>query len=373
MPTRRVNTISIDIAHNQNQQPAADKNTDLQLKITTFNLFNYLQPPNAYYDFERIYSVEQWHKKQRWITAYLAQYQPDIIGFQEVFSIAALKQLVELSGYEYFAVVDQPKVTDDFIYSQPVVAIASRYPLIEVDDIKVNKALAQTLGLAADFAYSRKILRATIAVPHLGQCDCYVVHFKSKRSMIAVSDIDSKQSPEPYAIDQLTATIAGGWASTIQRGSEATLLMMEIIARREQTGQPMVLMGDFNNNLSDGVLSHLLTASTAFHNEAGVERLLAKYALYDAWDLYQQANLNEQDDINELPPAVRPATHYYAGGGSVLDYILLSAEFDASQQSSLYQVSAYATCEQHLINPIFDRDGSSTDHGVVMVTLTLRS
>jgi hypothetical protein len=69
----------------------------------------------------------------------------------------------------------------------------------------------------------------------------------------------------------------------------------------------------------------------------------------------------------------RAPTHYFGGGGSVLDYILLSCEFDASYHDSLYQVTAHETYDRHLINPIFDRDGESTDHGIVLVTLTLRS
>ena len=101
----------------------------MQLKVATFNLFNYLEPPDAFYEFERIYSAEQWKKKQRWITAYLDEHQPDIIGFQEVFSIESLKNLLLAEGYNYFAVVDQPQVIDDFIYKSPVVAIASRFPI----------------------------------------------------------------------------------------------------------------------------------------------------------------------------------------------------------------------------------------------------
>jgi len=103
-----------------------------QLKIATFNLFNYLAPPNAFYEFERIYTTEQWAKKQRWITNYLNEYQPDVIGFQEVFSTDSLELLVEQVGYKYFAVVDEPEVVDDFIYKRPVVAIASRYPITAV-------------------------------------------------------------------------------------------------------------------------------------------------------------------------------------------------------------------------------------------------
>jgi endonuclease/exonuclease/phosphatase family metal-dependent hydrolase len=353
-----------------------------QLRIATFNLFNYLEPPNAYYDFERIYSVEQWAKKQKWITEYLREYQPDIIGFQEVFSPESLKELVATQGYDYFAFVDQPEIIDDFIYRSPVVAIASRYPIIEIAAVKANTKLAQTLGLADDFSFSRKVVRATINAPHIGNCDCYVVHFKSKRSMIEIEERSNNWSPEKTIIESLKANIAGSWGSTIQRGSEAALLMTEMIERREVTNNPMILMGDFNNTLTDGVLSHLLTNTLRFVSAIDRDAYLVKYCLNDAWNLYESALTNENKKGSEISEgnsdnhnviAPRAPTHYFGTGSSVLDYILLSCEFDASYHDSLYQVSAYDTYDRHLINPIFDRDGESTDHGIVLITLTLRS
>ena len=351
-----------------------------QLKIATFNLFNYLEPPNAYYDFDRIYSAEQWQKKQRWLSDYLGEYQPDIIGFQEVFSSESLKELVISEGYGYFEVVDQPEVIDDFIYKRPVVAIASRYPIVGIKAVEPNNELAQTLGLTDDFSFSRKVLRATVDVPHMGSCDCYVVHFKSKRPMIEIDEQDNSRSAEQTIIESLKADVAGGWGSTIRRGSEATLLMIAMIERREATGNPMVLMGDFNNTLADGVLSHLLTDSLRFASSDDCDAYLAKYCLNDSWDLFRHVQSNEANEIdgaspetNQIEKVERTPTHYYGGSGSVLDYILLSCEFDASYLDSLFQVSAYDTYDRHLINPIFDRDGESTDHGVVLVTLTLRS
>jgi endonuclease/exonuclease/phosphatase family metal-dependent hydrolase len=347
-----------------------------QLKIATFNLFNYLEPPNAFYEFERIYSAEQWQKKQRWIAEYLREHQPDIIGFQEVFSAESLKELVAAQGYEYFAVVDQPQVIDDFIYKRPVVAIASRYPIVDVTAVIPNNELAQTLGLASDFSFSRKVLRATVEAPHIGNCDCYVVHFKSKRSMIELDEQHKNLTPEQTIIESLKAQVAGGWGSTIQRGSEATLLMINMIERRETTGNPMVLMGDFNNTLTDGVLSHLLTNTLRFVSNIDRDAYLAKYCLKDAWDLFEVALTNEAreaNNINREKIALRTPTHYFGGSSSVLDYILLSCEFDASYHDSFYQVSRYDTYDRHLINPIFERDGESTDHGIVLVTLTLRS
>jgi len=353
-----------------------------QLTIATFNLFNYLEPPNAYYEFERIYSAEQWHKKQKWITEYLREYQPDIIGFQEVFSPDSLQELVAGQGYEYFSVVDQPQIIDEFIYKKPVVAIASRYPIVETVAVTPDIELAQTLGLNKDFSFSRKVLRATIDVPHIGHCDCYVVHFKSKRSMIELDEKANNLSPEKTIIESLKANVAGGWGSTIQRGSEATLLMIDMIERREATDNPMVLMGDFNNTLADGVLNHLLTNTLRFVSAIDRDAYLAKYCLQDSWDLFEAASnnqgtaesdLNTSNSIDSKIKKTRTPTHYFGDSNSVLDYILLSCEFDASYHDSLYEVSDYHTYDRHLINPIFDRDGESTDHGIVLVSLTLRS
>ena len=172
-----------------------------QLKIATFNLFNYLEPPNAYYDFERIYSAEQWVKKQNWIAEYLREHQPDIIGFQEVFSPDSLKALVATQGYDYFAVVDQPEVIDDFIYRSPVVAIASRYTIADIKAVEPNNELAQTLGMSDDFSFSRKVLRATVDLIHIGYCDCYVAQFTSKRPMIEIDEQDTRRSAEQTIIE----------------------------------------------------------------------------------------------------------------------------------------------------------------------------
>lgn len=380
--------------------------------MATFNLFNYLEPPNAYYDFEKIYTAEQWGRKQRWIVDYLNEYAPDVVGFQEVFSIESLKALMAQQGYAHFAVVDSPEVVDDFIFKRPVVAIASKFEIVDVAAVKHSNALASDLGLCSDFTFSRKVLRATISLPHVGNTDCYVVHFKSKRPLLepdentkSLATTDNELSPEKSIIEAFKANVAGSWGSTIQRGSEATLLMIEMIARREDTQYPMVLMGDFNNDLADGVLSHLLTKTLRFAPAFDVKAYLAKYCLNDAWQLFKTLKMSEltagnsqqnadshKDEpqsiapvasslipsdsvsqINAAPLLTRKPTHYFGASSSVLDYILLSCEFDPSYDDSFYEVSDYHTYDRHLINPEYERDDLTTDHAVVSITLTLRS
>ncbi|MBB1439510.1 endonuclease, partial [Shewanella sp. SG41-4] len=103
---------------------------ELTFSVVSINLFNFIEPPHAYYDFENIYSDKQWQKKCAWLGEFISHNQPDIIAFQEVFSPDALAKLTESLGYEYFVALDLPEVVSDYVNRSPVVAIASKYPII---------------------------------------------------------------------------------------------------------------------------------------------------------------------------------------------------------------------------------------------------
>ena len=68
---------------------------------------------------------------------------------------------------------------------------------------------------------------------------------------------------------------------------------------------------------------------------------------------------------------MRQATHYAGASGSVLDYILLSADFSPFASSYKGYVSHYTVFDQLLINPSFADDSFSTDHALVAVTITV--
>ncbi len=341
------------------------------LKIATFNLFNYIEPPFACYDFDRIYDEQQWQKKQKWIRDYLAEHQPDVIGFQEVFSPDSLKSLVAECDYPYFEVVDSADVIEDYIFRSPVVAIASRYPITDIAAVMPDGELAVSMGLSSEYKFSRKPLRASIELPHLGTTDCYVVHFKSKRPMLESED--NELATTKAVLDAFTKQMCGSWGSSMQRGSEAALLFQQMIQRRLATNHPMMLMGDFNDRLDndrDGVLSHLTMNTLRFNSDPQAQDIVKQFSLQDSWHLYQHA---ANGSVASCTPAPRPATHYFYNKGSVLDYILLSCEFNAEYQRSLYEVSDYHTYDRHLINPIYERDSESTDHAVVQINLQLRT
>jgi len=151
-------------------------------------------------------------------------------------------------------------------------------------------------------------------------------------------------------------------------------------------------MGDFNDSLTMGALDALTIQGESIHSndikaaglghlsDAALAAVFAQYQLKDAYELFIEANLfinaNQQGSLTgntAFHREHRAATHYYGPKGSVLDYILLSSEFDASHGRSLAQVVDYQTCDRHLVRPEYERDAYSTDHAPVIVELALRS
>lgn len=391
------------MAHNidelESMAAPIDHKRTANIKIASINLFNFIEPPLAYYDFENIYSHGQWQKKCQWLSEFLAHRQPDIVGFQEVFSPEPLKRIASEQGLGYFAVVDEPTLISDYIYRSPVVALASRYPIVEISSVEPDARLVAAMGLSSEFAFSRKVLRATVEVPHIDKCDYYVVHFKSKRAGLALEP--KLFEHQPLGLDNLAPAVSmklhsetqllteqalGRWASTMQRGAEAALLFNGILVRRQESKHPVIVMGDFNDSLSMGALDALTIQGDSIHSndikaaglghlsDAALAAVFAQYQLKDAYELFIEANLRDSLTGNTAYHREhRAATHYYGPKGSVLDYILLSSEFDASHGRSLAQVVDYQTCDRYLVRPEYERDAYSTDHAPVIVELALRS
>lgn len=368
-----------------------------QIRIASINLFNFIAPPDAYYDFENIYSQDQWAKKLAWFKAFFEENPADVIGFQEVFSPEALRNFTASLGYPYFSVLDQPQCVSDYVYRSPVVALASRFPIIEMTLVQPKAELCQHIGVVADFAFSRQPLRVTLDLPQMGPCDFYVVHLKSKRNDLGQGS-ELATGLEGGA-DLMARQALGRVASNLQRATEAALLFHQIMLRRQNTGQPVVLMGDFNDSLSSSALEAFNVNPKQIYRadiddkklkamyEAQLTQALNHFCLFDSYEIYRHSarvNLNLMldefesglHDEDSLPPCPsewqRAATHYFGNTGSVLDYILVSSEFDASQNASLAEVVNYQTFDRHLVRPDYERDNMSTDHAPVMMTLAVR-
>ncbi|MDC5851778.1 endonuclease/exonuclease/phosphatase family protein [Vibrio europaeus] len=310
--------------------------TNKTLSFATANLFNFVEPPKAFYDFENIYDGEAWQEKCRWTQEKLTSLDADIVGVQEVFSIDAARRLFEELGYPHFAVVDEPHLEQDYICSQPVVAIASRYPIISVSAVTPPSSIEECYQVKAP-DFSRKPIYATVDVPDIGEVAVYVCHLKSQRP---TDSLDAEKSH----------SLVGQWLSSQQRGWEAVMLRLFMEQQYNNHPIPTVLMGDMNQTITSNITG-LLTQQV---NEDDKQ-----LRLRDSWQLQSTSAIESE----------RPPTHYHFAKGNVLDYILLSQEFQPDSQYSMADVTGYQTLDAHLINPSFEKDRQASDHAFVAVTV----
>ncbi|WP_159650620.1 endonuclease/exonuclease/phosphatase family protein [Vibrio atypicus] len=306
------------------------------LTFATANLFNFVEPPNAFYDFENIYEQEAWQGKCAWTKKHVEALDADIIGLQEVFSIEATQILFKQMGYKYFAVVDQPQVADEYIYSHPVVALASKYPIKHVEAVRPLEWISDSYQIPTP-QFSRKPIYAVVNVPEIGEIACYVCHLKSQRAS------ESSNPEQEHAL-------VGQWVSAQQRGWEAIMLRLFMEHQYQRHPIPCVLMGDMNEPL-DSSITGLLTREINQSSE--------KLTLQDSWSIL---NRNNKD-------ACRQPTHYHFAKGNVLDYLLVSQEFQPDSPYSLADIVDYQTLNAHLINPSFEKDRYASDHAFVSMTV----
>ena len=81
----------------------------MKIRVGTFNLFQFVEPPYSWYTKKEKFNIEQWEEKTTWIKNQITEMNCDIIGFQEVFSKKALKTLLSELGIKYFKTIDSQK------------------------------------------------------------------------------------------------------------------------------------------------------------------------------------------------------------------------------------------------------------------------
>ncbi len=340
------------------------------MRVATFNLYQFLEPPFHWYEKKAngksTYRPDQWQQKQDWITAKLAEMDADVVGFQEVFSPAALEALCAAAGYPHFATVDTPGVSDEDpeIFVKPVVAVASRHPITTAEPVTVDAALAAFLPVEDDFAFSRVPVRAVIATPEFGDVSVYVSHLKSKRPVMDTGPYPDDVPWRDRVIDTMRRTSRGHVAALLQRGAEAAALYFRIVDELEQTEtRPIIVLGDLNDD-SKSVALGALTMQGRIHEigevksadwPRGTAGKLWRYRLTDAWNA-----------VPNPGGKARPGTHVWDNEWSTLDYILLSDVFSVKSPNMIGQVVDFEVLNDHILS---DGVGNhmQSDHGLVVV------
>ena len=335
-------------------------------KVATFNLFNYAEPPSAFYEQDSIYRLDQWQKKEAWIANQLEAMDADIVGFQEVFSPDALAQLTQDLGYQYFSIIEKPQAKG-FVFHSPVVALASKFPILEASAVSLQSAVKHLPNIASDFEFSRQPLKAVIDIKDFGKCAVYVVHLKSQRPFeLKIAHNDNSNNTAV-----LTATLQsrGRWLSAIQRGNEASVLNFDMAETSFQKKLPVIFMGDLNDVLSSSPLCQFISPAEIQHIPPQLikslderdKHFIQSFQLYDAFELME----------SPIQSSVRPVTHFHGNEQGILDYILLSPEFHLDFDWNMGEVVKCQTLNRHLLKPTQD-DIVASDHAPVAVEICSR-
>lgn len=339
------------------------------MKLATFNLFQFVAPGQFWYEAkpEASYTPTEWQAKQEWIQKRLHEMDADVVGFQEVFSVEPLRELCHAAGYPHFASVDLPHtlVEDARVFDGSIVALASRYPLHNIQTPAIHPLVREDLRLRETFRFSRLPVCAEIESPELGRLHICVVHLKSKRA----NNLDITYPEEMHwrdrSVDTLMRLSRAGISSLIQRGAEATSLYHFAAESLLDQAKPIIMMGDLNDE-ADSEPFNALSMQGKIYEIGGVENeywpeavqgYLHDYRLSDAFRI--APNMRQQQ---------RPFTHIYRGQGTTIDHILVSNQLNASNPNAVAEVLNYCVFNQHL-NEDGIENRLQSDHGQVCIEI----
>lgn len=330
--------------------------------VATLNLFHYAAPPIWWYGVGDPrgglaiprHAPEGWAAKRAWLTALLREMDADLVGFQEVVSVADLAVLCRDAGYGAFFAAGEPAIETrdgEQVYTRPVQAVAARAPLAATA-LGAPANFAARAGLEPGWRFRRPPVWAEIETTAFGPLVVVCAHLKSWGVTIDEGPWAARSAPDMDAAarvrEEAEAHARGHLASVRQRTAEAAALQHAALAAvAERPERPVVLMGDFNDAPRAPALRALTaTASAALHGP----ELARCWRLYDAYDLAPPAQIS-----------ARPATHADDGA---LDYVLVSAALDGD-------LAARGRVVEHRVFDSHLRDGApperASDHAAVRV------
>lgn len=332
----------------------------MTLRFATFNLFQFCAPPYSYYTKKEKFSNKEWNEKILWIKNQIEELNCDVIGFQEVFSKEVLEELVKELGFKYFITVDDAKIskTHPNIYTTTTLALASKYPIKKVSQVKANGYSLKKYNFKGTFRFSRVPIKALIEFPNNLEITVYVNHFKSNR-LNEFEYIFTEKDTLKIKKEKVKDALEKDYSPALkQRLCETSSLYYDF----KRTKTPIICLCDLNDK--EYSLSIDALTNRAYHEELDKNSNL----LHDAYYLYDKKVYNPHPEQKEIK---RTPTSYYQSYGNVIDYIFVSKEFDKRYKNHLGKINSYEVFDKHLQE---NRDGSlnKSDHAPVVCELLLK-
>ncbi len=320
------------------------------IRIATFNLLN-LQEPEVLFYGRKKYNHTDFDRKKQWINQQLDNMKVDIVGFQEVFSEDALREVIYSNPNYENAHIAMGSNKEGL----PSVALMSRYPIVEQEVIEYFPEQLVVDGLVVPFTrFSRPILKCKVQVSPEHQFIMVVAHLKSKRPMLE----DGEDRYDPLAIAK------GQARSLLLRASEAAALrtvLMEVLKGREE---PVVVMGDLNDTHTS-VTTRIISGDPPFR-QLPMDRKLKIWdvLLYHAKDI--KARISYEDTYY---------THIHNGHHEALDHIMVSEELVRENPNHIGRIGDIRIFNDHLIDETMSDERIAnwqSDHAQVVVSIEMR-
>lgn len=314
-----------------------------EIRFATFNVCNLAQPGVQFYENMPPFTSDEYEAKTAWIAQQLDALDADVIGFQEIFSQAALKHvLAKTKKYQqaHHVGIDP----DPALKITPSVALISRLPLAAaattITDLPRNLSVAVPDVQEPFEKFTRPILHAQIAAADDLIIHVFVTHLKSKRPDFR----NGEQEDDPHQLG------IASLRSLMRRGAEALGLRYLLLDHMHNQGDPLVVMGDFND-VAASVTTQLVMGIGRQDQIENNDRLFEAYNLLSC------------------PRSARDIayTHMHAGTFDTVDHILVSAEFNPASDIAMGEVLEVIYVNDHVTLP----RPEASDHGIVMARIAL--
>jgi len=315
-----------------------------EIRFATFNVCNLAPAGAKLYDNLEPFTSEQYQAKLDWTARQLDELDADVIGLQEIFSMASLREVLARTRRYREATLCGFDPTPDPVSGAPrwtpQVALVSRLPLAAPAGAYATfpAGVALPEGSRDADRFARAPLHAPLLLADGRILDVLVVHLKSKRPDFRNGDCGGDQME--FAQAQLR--------SLLRRGTEAVGLRALLTALARERGHPCIVMGDFNDTL-DAVTTAIVLG------EAPGDELGGR--LFDS----QQLQLR-QDQLRHTGYTI-----VHEGRGMIIDHVLLSEEFHPASPRAIGAVLDVTYLNDHLLRQKPD----ASDHGQVLVRLRL--
>lgn len=353
-----------------------------ELRFATFNVLNLAPPGVRFYVDQEPFTQAQYDAKVLWIARQLDLLDADVIGFQEIFSQAALREVLSKTRkYQHAHHVGfDPDPQPDWqtgVHAgtlTPNVALVSRLPLAgpPTNHVRLPHGLAVTLpGIEAPVtSFTRPILHVQVladaGAPPLAAnapalsapvrpvtrppvIDVFVCHLKSKRPDYrgGGTGLGAELEHDSYQLGMAMLR------SLIRRGAEALGLRYLISDQLRRQRLPLVVLGDFND-VAAAPTTQLVTGASS-------ERRLVREGptdrLFDCFRI--QSRGRPLRDIGY--------THQHDGSMDTIDHVLVSDAFEPGASNAVGEVLEVVYVNDHLGL----RPPEASDHGMVVARLLL--